>query len=68
MNTERKDSIMAKRKYDNEPKVVKKGFNYYCYKCVESFRWASLKDKKTDLYIMKVCPNCGEMVTDLKKK
>ena len=50
---------------------IKKGFNYYCESCNESYRYASLvgkKEKITEMFIWLTCPKCGETVTDLKRK
>jgi len=60
---------MAKKsKFDTDPDVIKKGFNYYCFACKESYRWGKLVAKEMGVFEMMTCPECGEMVTDLKRK
>ena len=56
---------MAKK---DEIKITKKGFNYFCNECYESFRYKSLVEKKAELWNWLCCPKCGEIVTDLKRK
>ena len=57
-------------KKDDEIKIVKKGFNYFCHTCFESFRFKSLVETlaKGGMYNWLTCPKCGEIVTDLKRK
>lgn len=52
----------------DEIEITKKGFNYYCESCMESFRYAKLVEKKDVLWNWLTCPHCGEIVTDLKRK
>jgi predicted SprT family Zn-dependent metalloprotease len=65
-----KGIVMAKKKEEtqDEPLVIKKGFNYYCSDCNEFYRWAKLVPKTLKLYQIMTCPECGEMVTDYKRK
>jgi len=55
---------------DEQVTVTKKGFNYFCNKCVKSFRYKSLKETlaKGGMWNWLTCPDCGEIVTDLKRK
>jgi len=50
-----------------EPTTTKKGFNYYCGKCDEFYRWNKLKEAPSGMFNKMVCPECGEWVTDAKK-
>lgn len=55
---------------DEEIKITKKGFNYFCSVCVKSFRFKSLveKSEKGGMWSWLTCPDCGEIVVDLKRK
>ena len=47
---------------------IRKGFNYYCVECDKAFRYAKTVEKKDKLWNWLTCPDCGEILTDLKRK
>ncbi len=47
------------------------GWSYFCVPCQKKYRYKQLVEKlesKAGMFFFMVCPECGEMVVDLKRK
>ena len=60
--------MATKKKWKKEVLKTKKGFPFYCTECDIFYRYNKLVSKPVGIYQVLTCPECGEMVEDIKRK